>query len=199
VSARHRLVLVGLGLCVDLAVASCSSPSTPAPDGGAGRGGGFGGTGGTSGGAAPGHGGSSAIGVGGAGGAGDADLACLATKTLACPGVDRTKAFNSTLAASDAAAMCDCIATYAGGGSSPSCTCLDGSPGAVMAPASQAACLAQPYPPACTITVAQYIACTNLLWAKPCDAAAFVAAYQDPSCAPSRRRRVSEILRNACG
>jgi hypothetical protein len=23
-----------------------------------------------------------------------------------------------------------------------------------------------------------------LLWAKPCDAAAFVAAYQDPNCAP---------------
>jgi hypothetical protein len=187
--SRHRVVLVGLGLCVGLAVAGCSSPSSPAPDGGAARGGGFvggsGGAGGTSGGAAAGHGGSSATGVGGAGGAGGADLACLATKTLACPGVDGAKAFNSTLAASDAAAMCDCIATYAGGYGSPlSCTCLDGSPGAVMAPASQAACLAQPYPPACSITVAQYIACTNLLWAKPCDAAAFVAVYQDPSCAP---------------
>jgi hypothetical protein len=185
---RHRLIVVRFGLCVGLAVAACSSPSAPPPDGGAGRG--AGGLVGGSGGTAGGHGDASAGATGGApatgaGGGGGADLACVATKTLSCPGVDGTKAFNGTLDASDAAAMCDCIAAYAGGyGSAVSCTCPDGTAGAVTAPPSQAACLAQPLPPSCPITVSQYIACVNILWATPCDGTAFVAAYEGPDCAP---------------
>jgi hypothetical protein len=174
-----------LGICVGLVLASvaCSPSSGPATDGGAGTSGGLGG------GAPGGHGASGGLGglAGGAGGAagggGNGDLACLATKTFACPGIDGSQMLGG-LSTADATTFCGCLAAYAGGYGAPlACTCPDGSPGALAAPPSQSACVAAPVPPGCNVTLSDYTTCTNLFWAKPCDGAALLSAATNPACA----------------
>jgi hypothetical protein len=108
--------------------------------------------------------------------------ACLAAKPFACPAIDGSRALSS-LAPSDAATFCDCLAAYSGGyGTAVACTCSDGSPGGLTAPASQAECLAQPIPTGCSATLTEFQTCVNLLWSRPCDDDAIVAAVANPAC-----------------
>jgi hypothetical protein len=169
-------------LIAGLAFAACGSgSSSPGDGGGAGTtaSGGHAGTGGAAGGGHAGAGGAA-----GAAGGGGAGASCAAATALACSAVDGSKTL-STLSATDAAAFCDCLATYGGGYGAPlACTCSDGSPGAPGAPTSRAACLAAWLPGGCPITVAQYISCMNLTYANPCDTTALLAAASSPDCAP---------------
>jgi hypothetical protein len=179
-----RSRIIELAICVGLVLASvaCSPSSGPATDGAAGTSGG-----GIGGGVAGQSGASGVGGVAGAGGAagagGNPDLACLATKTFSCAGIDGSKMLDG-LSTADATTFCGCLAAYTGGYGAPlACTCSDGSPGAVAAPPSQAACVAAPVPAGCNVTLDDYTTCTNLFWAKPCDAAAILAAATNPACA----------------
>lgn len=173
---KHRL----LAVCWLVAVSACGpGGGLPTDGGGSGASGAAGSKG--AGGAAGGQG---AVGGGNAAGgsAGSGASTCPAAATLSCPAVDGSKALG-TLSTADEQAFCGCLAAYGGGYGAPvACTCSDGSSGAPQAPPSQSACLGAQLPPSCGATVAQYIACQNLTWAKPCDSTALLAALSDPSC-----------------
>jgi hypothetical protein len=107
---------------------------------------------------------------------------CQVGKAFSCPAVDGSKLLSS-LQAVDHAAFCDCRASYSGGYGGPMCSCSDGSTSGVSAPSSQAACVSVPAAPSgCPLTVSQYAACVNAMWANPCDNASIAAGLADPNC-----------------
>jgi hypothetical protein len=114
---------------------------------------------------------------------GDASHACVSTNMFSCTAISGSAVLSSLSA--QQAALCDCLAAYGGGYGAPvTCTCSDGSPGALGAPSSQAACVSMPFPATCPITLDQYATCINLTWSNPCDPSAILVAAQSPSCAP---------------
>lgn len=171
----------GFGIWIASAILGCSSSNSSSTSSVGGSNSGVGGQ--ASSGGTLASGGTLSGGAGSSGGtAGSAALACINSQTFSCPALDSSKVLSS-LQPSEAAAFCDCEAAYAGGyGSQVTCSCPDGSPGGFTAPASQAACLSNAIPAGCPVTLAQYTACTNLLWSRPCDDTAIAAAVADPSC-----------------